>query len=392
MTDRSFANKAAIVGIGSTDYAALHRSAGPVPALVELALKAAGAAVADAGLAKDDIDGLVVSGLPSYEPFMFRSGLHNVRFLAHYPLGGRLCPAALGHAAMAVVHKMANYVVLFNAVGFRSQGIRFGEEERAPRVGDRPVAAMESSYALAYGMSSPGAMYALAHSKYRARYGATDEELSQVAIAFRRWASLNPSAIFQEPLSTADYLEARYIAEPLRLFDYCLVNDGCAAYVVTTAERAQDLAQPPVLIAAVAERANVREYYADEDLWQDACRSLSADLFEGSGLGPADIDSVQIYDNFSPAVLWVLEGFGFAPQGDALRWMAGGTMEPGGTLPVNTSGGMLSEAYLQGWNGHVEAVRQLRGQAGERQIGGCRTVLYAGLSAVPGADILVRGD
>lgn len=395
MTDREFYGQTAIVGIGSSDYAALHESDEPRGA-VDLAVEVVERAVSDAGLVMGDIDGLVVSGIGGvgYEDVMYRTGLTDVRFLAHYPLGGRLCPQALAHAAMAVRNGMADHVVLFNTVDFRSSGRRFGgDEPSASGVVATPPASMDDLYGLAYGMTSPGAHYAMLFSRYQQLYGINDEDLAEVAVSLREWASLNENAIHRTPITTQDYLASRHIVRPLRRFDYCLVNDGAAGYVVTTAERARDLAHRPVLIGSVASRANVRPQYASEDFWRDACRSLRHDLLDVVGVSVDDIDSVQVYDNFSPSVVWVLEGFGFAPEGAALGWMAdGGGIAPGGRLPVNTSGGMLSEAYLQGWNNHVEAVRQLRGEAGVRQIESCERILYAGLSAVPGGTLLVRGD
>jgi acetyl-CoA acetyltransferase len=379
----------AIVGIGETDYPALYRGQPGRP--VDYALEAMERAIADAGLAKAQIDGLIVSGLAAYETVMFRAGLENVRFLAHYPLGGRLCPHALAHAAMAVYHQLADCVVLFNAVSFRSAGARFGGDIDASRSGPREVVpGIDTLYDSAYGMASPGAQYALLFSRWLALAGEKEENLAAVPVSTRAWAGHNSNAIFQDPLTVDDYLQARYIARPLRIFDYCLVNDGCAAYVVTSRERAADLRHPPVLLGSVASRANVRPYYAAEDFWAAACTSLRADVLDRVGVRLEDIDILQVYDNFSPAVIWVLEGFGFCAPGEALHWLAEGRAAPGGELPINTGGGMLSEAYLQGWNAHVEAVRQLRGEAGARQVEGCRRVLYAGLSAVPGASLLFR--
>ena len=387
MTDRSLWARTAIVGVGDSDYGALYRS--EPRDVVDLAIDAVHDAIVDAGIAKSDVDGLIVGGLSQYDSFVVRTGLQDVRFLAHYPLAGRLCPQALAQAAMAVHHGLANYVVLFNAVAFRSGSMRFGGDGPRDRSG---IGALGEMYDLAYGMTSPGAQYALLWSRYLALYGGSDADLAEVAISNRRWAARNPKAIFRDPLTVDDYLAGRYIAEPLRLFDYCLVNDGCAAYVVTTTERARDLPHPPVLIGSHASRANVRPYYADEGFWADACASLKRDVFAPTDLTLDDIDLLQVYDNFSPAVIWALEGLGFAPRGEGLAFVQGGRCAPGGDFPINTSGGMLSEAYLQGWNAFVEAVRQLRGEAGERQVADCRTVLYVGLSAVPGAMLLVGSE
>lgn len=392
MTNRSTSRTTAIVGIGSTPYGQMYRAAGGDGTALESALSATAAAIEDAGLRKADIDGVIVGGLPRYEPFMLRAGLTDVRFVAHYPWAGRLCPLALAQAAAAVQSEMADYVVLFNAVEFRSANKRFGESEDVVRSGRRPAAPMETSYGLAYGMSTPGANYALAYSRYQSSHGLADGALGAVAVSSGQWASMNPDAILRDKVTMADYQSSPYVAEPLRRLDYCLVNDGCAAYVVTTAERARDLPHRPVLVASLAGRATIREYYAAEDFWGQACQSLKHDLLDRIGLSLGDVDAVSVYDNFSTSIVWMLEGFGFAAPGEALGRIAEGWIAPGGELPVNTSGGMLSEAYLMGWNNHVENVRQLRGDAGERQVPGCRTILYAGLSAVPAGDVLVRGD
>src|SRR5262245_4842417 len=356
MSDRGFAGKTAIVGIGSTDFRALYTKLDPERTREELATQVIRLALDDAGLDKKQVDGLVTAGVAHYEPIAYRTGLTDVRFVADYPAGGRMCTVALMHAAMAVHHGLADCVVLFNSVAFRSQGAKFGG------------AGQGLLYDSVYGMASPGAQYSLAFTRYQHLYGGTEEELGAIAVALRKHARLNPHAIMQRPLELQDYLAARYIAQPLRLYDYCLINDGAVAYIVTSAERARDLPHRPVLIGGTAERANFREWYVDPGFWEDACSSMRRDLLDPLGLAPRDIDCLQVYDNFSPAVLWGLEGFGFVKRGEGLAWLQGGRIELGGELPINTSGGMLSESYLQGWNQHAEAVRQLRGEAGARQV------------------------
>lgn len=381
MSDRAISGKTAIVGVATSDFRALYTRPDPQRTREELAVQAVQQALDDAALKPSQIDGLVTAGVDSYEPFAYRSGLRDVRFLAHYPYGGRMCPVALGHAAMAVHHGLANYVVLFNSVAFRSQSRKFGGSTE--HIGDL--------YDAAYGMSSPGALYALAFTRYQHLHGGTEADLGEIAVAIRNHALLNPIAVRQDRLTIQDYLRSRYIAKPLRLLDYCLINDGAVALIVTSAERAKDLRHVPVLIASFAERASLREQYVAEDFWYAACQSLKADLLDSIGLTIEDVDSVQVYDNFSPSVLWGLEGFGFAPRGQGLQWIKGGRIALGGRYPVNTSGGMLAEAYLQGWNNLAEAVRQLRWEAGPRQVPNCRTVLYWCLSAVPGGTVLIRG-
>lgn len=385
MSDAEFAGKTAIVGIGSSDFRSLYRNPDPERTRERMAIEAIRDALDDAGLERDQIDGLVTGGTDHYEPVAYRAGLTDVRFVNDYPSAGRMCPIALMHAAMAVEHGLANYVVLFNSVAFRSRQVKFGASSGG-------WTGKGLLYDSIYGMASPGAQYSLAFTRYQHLYGGTEEQLGAVAVAFRKHARMNPQAIMQAEMTIDDYLAARYVARPMRLFDYCLVNDGAVAYIVTSTERARDLRQKPVLIAGTAEKANFREWYVDPDFWTEACSSMRRDMLEPLGVGPADVDSLAVYDNFSPSVLWGLEGFGFTPRGEALKWIQGGRIELGGELPINTSGGMLSEAYLQGWNQHAESVRQLRGQAGERQVPDCRRILYWGLSALPSASLLYTDD
>jgi len=381
MSDRDIASKTAIVGIATSDFGALYRGLDAERTREELAVQVLKEALDDAGLKKSDIDGLVVGGAPEYHSFMYRAGLQDVRYLAHYPIAGRMCPIALGTAAMAVHHGLANYVALYNSVVMRSSQTKFG----APSSGG-------DLYDTLYGMASPGAFYALAFTKYQSMFGGTEEDLGAIAVAIRKHASMNPRATMRDPITVQDYIQARYIARPLRLFDYCLVSDGAVCYIVTTVERARALKQKPVLIGSFGMRTSIREQYVSEDFWYGACQSLRKDVFDPLGLQPGDIDGVQVYDNFSLSVLWGLEGFGFCKRGEGLHYAQGGRIQVGGELPVNTSGGMLSEAYLHGWNNHAESVRQLRGQAGPRQIEDCRAILYWGLSVVPSADILLRAE
>jgi acetyl-CoA acetyltransferase len=380
MSDRAFSGKTAIVGIATSDFHALY-DVDPERTSEELATHVIRDALADAGLTTRDVDGLVTGGTAFYEPVAYRTGLTDVRFIGNYPSAGRMCPAALMHAAMAVEHGLARCVVLFNSVVFRSRKTKFG-------YGESNWAGKGLLYDGVYGLASPGAQYSIAFTRYQHLYGGTEEQLGAVAVAFRKHARLNPAAVMQAPLSIDDYMSARYVAQPLRLPDYCLINDGAVAYIVTSAERARDLRQKPVYLGGTAERANFRQWYVDQDFWADACASMKRDLMAPLGVSNEDVDAMMVYDNFSPVVLWALEGFGFAPRGEALAWIQGGRIDLGGELPINTSGGMLSEAYLQGWNQHAESVRQLRGQAGARQVPDCKRILYVALSALPTASLL----
>ena len=375
-------SQVAIVGVATSDFASLYRNADRQRTAEELGVEAFRDALEDAGLEVSQIDGLITSAIPSYPAFAYRAGLRDVRFLAPYPMSGRMCAVALTHAAMAVREGLADYVALVYAANMRSVRVHFGGDGGSGDLYD-PL----------FGLTSPGAFYAMAHDRYVHQYGyeGRDELLGAVPLAIRHHASLTPGAVMQSPLTMEDYLDARYVARPLRLLDYCLVTDGAVCYIVTTAERAKDLPKPPVLVSGYAEQAVLREWFVPEDLWFEACQRMKSEVFARSELTLADVSSFQVYDNFSVSVPWALEGFGFCPQGQGLEWIQNGRIQLGGELPVNTSGGMMSEAYMQGWNHHAEAVRQLRGECGQRQVKDCAAVLYACLAPVSSATLLTRG-
>ena len=373
--------RAVIVGVGTSDFAQLYRTVDPDRTIDGLGLEVLRDALQDAGLTIGEIDGLITSGVPYYPSFAFRAGLRDARFIVPYPMSGRMCAPALNHACMAVENGHADYVALVYSTTMRSSKMSFGGQENWGDMYDSP-----------YGMTSPGAYYAMGYDHYRHEYGyqGKDDLLAAVPLAIRHHASLNPSAVMQAPITADDYMQSRFIARPLRLFDYCLVTDGAVCYIVTTEERARHLKKPPVYVAAVAEKSALREWFVPEDGWYAACQDMGKRVFQRAGLSLSDVSSLQIYDNFSISVIWALEGYGFCPRGTALDWVQGGKIGLGGKLPVNTSGGMLSEAYLQGWNHHAEAVRQLRGECGERQVADCSAVLYSALGPVASATLLTK--
>lgn len=371
----------AIVGVGTSAFHELYRHPRPGGETPDgLGMDVLRSALADAGLRVSDLDGLIVSGIPWYPHFACRTGLRDVNVMIPYPMSGRQCATALGHAAMVVQSGQASCVALVYATPARSGKMAFGGEEDT---GDL--------YDSVFGLTSPGARYAVRYSRYLDEYGYQGREdlLGAVAVELRRAAGLNPDAVFQEPLTIEDYLKARYIARPLRLFDYCVPCDGGVCYIVTTIERARSLRAPPVVVAGAVDRATLCEQFIPEDAWQGACQDLAKRLLDGAKLELSDISSLQVYDNFSVSILWALEGMGFCNPGEALDWIQDGRIAIGGELPVNTSGGMMSEAYMQGWSHHAEAVRQLRGEAGARQVEDCRAIMYACLAPVSSATLLI---
>jgi acetyl-CoA acetyltransferase len=226
------------------------------------------------------------------------------------------------------------------------------------------------------------------------RYGTTTRQLGEVSVAFRRHAGLHPDAVMKTPITLDDHAAARPIVEPLRLLDYCLINDGAVCLILTTAERARDLRKPPVLISGVGARDAFRRSAIpnfDPDFWYAETREAGEAAYRMAGVGPADVDALMCYDNFSPTVLFSLEGLGFCGRGEAGAFVEGGRLQIDGDLPTNTDGGHLSNSYMQGWALNVEAVRQLRGECGARQVANCEVVQYVAVTPCTRSIIYTRG-
>jgi acetyl-CoA acetyltransferase len=356
----------AIVGVGATPFGELYRNTDPGRTATDLAVDAFRAALADAGLRKDEVDGLITSRVPHYGRMAVRLGLNNLRFVNQLEGGGRSSGVGVQWARLLIASGMAETVALLYGNDGRSAAMKYGGED----------AGEEAQYDNVYGITSPGAAVGLAWRRYQHLYGAPDGALAPVAVNNRRNGALNPDAVLRKPITREDYLNSPFITEPLRRFDYCLINDGGVALILTSAERARTLAKPPIYITATAQATDLHQEYAGHDFFYGACAEVARRVYTAAGLGPADIDVAEIYDNFTPVVLWSLEGFGFAPRGESWRWAADGRIELDGELPVNTSGGHTAESYMQGWALHAEAVRQLRGESGERQVTGARIAQY----------------
>ncbi|MGE0300903.1 thiolase family protein [Pseudonocardia sp.] len=378
---------AAVVGVGETDYADDYRRRRepdrPPRDAYSYGVDAFRRALADAGLCRDDVDGLVAGPPLAAERTAEILGLD-----PHWAATGDHAHA-VWLAAMALATGAAGCVALVYGNDQRSAGVRYGGAAT-------PGAALflAYDYFAPWGLTSQGALYALMARRYREVHGLSEEALAEVAVHQRRFAATTPGAVMTRPLTVADYLASPYVVEPLHLLDYCLVNDGGVCLILTTPDRAAGLGPPPVTVAAFGRAEADREATSLRprlgDLYHPAHRRAAAQLREASGVGPEDVACVQIYDSFSIHVPVALEGFGFFPEGEADAFLAGGGLRPGGRLAVNTAGGHLSGSYMQGWGHQVEAVRQLRGHAGARQQPGLRHVQYIGDAAGKVTSILYR--
>jgi acetyl-CoA acetyltransferase len=374
---------AAIVGIGQTEFS---KNIGRPER--SIALEAIKAALDDAGLSPADVDGTVKFSLENtMEVEIARNlGIPNLRYFGDVGYGGGAGCGAVGHAAMAIATGTAEVVVVWRARNRGSGGRPWASKSN--RVGG------EFQWFLPFGLSRPVDQIAMLARRHMIEYGSTEEHLAAVAMACREHAMNNPNAMMRKPMSLEDYLEARWVSEPLRLFDCCLESDGALALVLTAPERARDLKQPSVLVRGFSQGIGpdhmVMANYFTPDPLTSPGHYAAKDLWNASGLGPDEIDCVQLYDAFSPLVLISLEAYGFCKPGEGGPFAAEGNLRTvGGALPCNTSGGSLSEAYVHGMNLVIEAVRQLRGTS-TNQVLGCETAMVSSGNGVPTSALVLR--
>ncbi|NYT36397.1 thiolase family protein [Allopusillimonas soli] len=374
--NRDTSGISAVVGVGHTDWAEDYRRVrkGEKPHDSNgYATLAFNRALQDAGIDRDDIDGLIVGPTTAYE----RMG----EILNINPRWGGQADAiqAVLQAVLAINAGMAEVVALVYGNDQRSAAVQYGGPEA---MGGGSF--LSYVYHSPWGLTSQGALYALMYQRYKQLNGLDDSVLGQVSVAQRQWASLNPHAIMRKTISMDDYLASNYIAEPLHLYDYCLINDGGVALIIMEADRARKAAAKsggkPVYIRGIG-RADLNSKATSLgprllDFYLPAQQKAAKQVFDAAGIGPQDVDALMVYDSFSPHILFALEGFGYCGIGEAGEFVAQKGIGVGGKLPINTGGGHLSESYMQGWNHQVEAVRQVRGGLGERQVPNCRHVQY----------------
>jgi acetyl-CoA acetyltransferase len=372
---------AAIVGIGATEFS---KRSGRTE--LQLACEATLAALRDCGLEPGDVDGLVTFVMDStLEIELARSlGIGELTFFSRIHYGGGAPCATVQQAAMAIATGVAGVVVCYRAFNERSE-TRFGAGAQ-----DLPLQPPQwGNWYSPHGLLTPAAWVALFAQRYLYETGASTEDFGRIAVIDRANAARNPAAWFYErPITLEDHQQSRWIAEPLRLLDCCQETDGGQAFVIVSAQNARSLPHPPAVIEAAAQGSGadqheMNSYYRERITGIPEMGLVARQLWEQSGLGPDRMDAAILYDHFTPLVLMQLEELGFCGPGEAKEFIAGGQLDPGGTMPLNTHGGQLGEAYLHGMNGIAEAVRLIRGSSFNQPAHEVEHVVVTGGTAVP---------
>jgi len=359
----ALSGKVAIVGAADTPVGVV-----PDRTAMELCVDAAMAALKDAGLDRSEVDGLVTCNAMS-QPLLYHAEAvaEYLQIFPRYCLaagaGGGTTFSIIHHAASAIATGMADVVLVTMADSLRSSLTR----EQAMM--------MQSStghpqFEQPFGATVP-AYYALIAQAHMHEYGTTSEQMAEIAVAARAHAALNPAAQMRDPITVDDVMNSRLIADPLRLLDCSLVSDGGSAVILTSAEKAKDFPHQPVYLLGAGEGHSHEHISQARSLTTSAAKEAGGRAYAMAGLSPADMDFAQLYDCFTPTVLVELEDLGFCAKGDGGAFAASGALGPGGAMPVNTHGGLLSHSH-PGNPGSMfaltESVWQLRGTAGDRQV------------------------
>jgi len=346
---------------------------------LEIQALSARAALAEAGLAPKDVDGyFTVATNPGVGPLATVDYLNlRPKYVDGTTIGGSSFVAHVNHAAAAIAQGRCRVALITYGSTARSSGIAVGTRER---ISGEYVDQFEGLY----GISTVG-LYALVARRHMHAFGTTGAQLAEIAVACRRHASLNPVALYRDPITVDDVLTSPVISSPLHLLDCCVITDGGGAVVVVHPDLARDLKKPPVRLLASAE-AVAHTSAGKRDYLVSAAAQSGLRAFAEAGVAPGDVDMAMIYDSFTITVLMTLEDLGFCKKGEGGRFAEGGRLQLGGELPINTDGGGLSSNHpgMRGIFLIVEAVKQLRGECGERQVKDCRVALVHGTGGALG--------
>ena len=370
---------AAIAGLGITEMGKVFgRTAS------DFAGEAIALALEDAGLAADDVDGLLINANQSPEmvpTLQFSLGLTDLTLVNVMSAFGSTAATMLQYAAHAIAAGQASVVACVYADAPLREGGSISQSGYSGRRFDAPgLAGLRFAYG-DYGPANSG--YAMALRRHMHLFGTTHEQLGTIAVGQRAWAQLNPAAQMRNPMTIDDYHASRWVVEPLHLFDCCLVSNGGVAVIVTSADRARDLRQPPVHLRGFGQCAPGDTGRGERDPATHTGASKAGELaLRQAGIELADVDVLELYDCYTYTVLVTLEDYGYCAKGEGGDFVADGKLGPGGALPCNTGGGQLSSFYMWGFTPLSEGVIQARGQAGERQVAAHDHVLVSGNGGV----------
>jgi acetyl-CoA acetyltransferase len=370
----------AIVGVGESDVGRRIGRSG-----MALHLEAIKRALADAGLEKSAIDGLLTRPSHSSPQFNYSGVLAGRLGIAptyfnDVALSGASSAAMIMEAVAALEAGLCTTVICVN-----------GDAQGANRRGG--LTNWIEDFERPYGMLGAPESYALAARRHMHEFGTTTDQFGAVAVACRKHASLNPNATFRTPITLDDHRASRFVAEPFRVLDCCPVTDGAGALIITSAERARDLAKKPVYILGLGQGFTHSDLAYTPTMTTAAMRSSAQRAYAMAKLGPKDIGVAELYDCFTYVVLLTLEDYGFCAKGEGGSFVEEGRIELGGALPVNTGGGLLSHGHASGTLLITEAAIQMRGEAGTRQVAGAETVIVSGQCAVNGINVcLILGN
>lgn len=358
----------AIVGVGTT-----RQGEHPGKTAQEIGIEAFDLALADAGIDKSRIDGIItcktdqgIGNDISYAPLLGIDPAYSAT------LDYGTCNFSLHLGAMAIASGLATTVALIYGCNQRTNKADFASGAGAPPDG----------MVQPYGYLHVAGPFAMAFKRHQHLYGTTERQLGQVAVVQRAYARMNPLAIFTDPLSIDDYLASPYLVEPLRRHDLTMISDGGVAIILTSADRAADHPKLPIHLLGMAEHAALKAFQLEDNLMRPWLADVAARLYADAGISQKDVDLLYIQDPVSFYILNTLEAYGFCKPGESGPFLESGATRPGGSLPINTNGGQLSEAYMWGWLHLCEAVRQLRGECGARQVAGAKIAQYCSTMAM----------